>query len=215
MRNVRLIYKKQGRARYISHLDINRLFSRVLKRSGLPIWYTEGFNPHIFVTFALPLSLGFVSEYDICDFRLDDESISNEKVLETLKDAFPNSIEVVNVIDPVMKVKELTYAEYNVKISCDKQMAEKLKELLNAEKIIVEKTTKHKKTQTLDVKPKIKRMEITEDEDGILVYLLLPAGSIENINPTIIFEKAWESVDFEITSVIRGKLYDKNMQLFH
>ena len=163
----------------------------------------------------MPLSLGFVSEYDICDFRLDDESISNEKVLETLKDAFPESIEVVNVIDPVMKVKELTYAEYNVKISCDKQMAEKLKELLNAKEIIVEKTTKHKKLQVLDVKPKIKRMEITDTEDGILVHLLLPAGSIENINPTIIFEKAWESVDFEIASVTRGKLYDKNMQLFH
>ncbi|MBQ4155557.1 MAG: DUF2344 domain-containing protein [Clostridia bacterium] len=215
MRNVRLIYKKSGRARYISHLDINRLFSRVLKRSGLPVWYTEGFNPHIFVTFALPLSLGFESEYDICDFRLDDESISNEKVLEVLKNAFPESIEVVNVIDPLMKVKELTFAEYNVKIDCDKQMAEKLKGVLNAEEIIVEKTTKHKKTQTFDVKPKIKRMNITETEDGILVNLLLPAGSIENINPTIIFEKVWESADFEISSVKRGKLYDKNMQLFH
>jgi len=215
VRNVRLIYKKSGRARYISHLDINRLFSRVLKRSGLPVWYTEGFNPHIFVTFALPLSLGFESEYDICDFRLDDESISNEKVLEVLKNAFPESIEVVNVIDPLMKVKELTFAEYNVKIDCDKQMAEKLKGVLNAEEIIVEKTTKHKKTQTFDVKPKIKRMNITDLEDGILVNLLLPAGSIENINPTIIFEKAWESADFEISSVKRGKLYDKNMQLFH
>lgn len=215
MRNVRLIYKKQGRARYISHLDINRLFSRVLKRSGLPVWYTEGFNPHIFVTFALPLSLGFVSEYDICDFRLSDDSVSNEKVLESLKDAFPESIEVVNVIDPVMKVKELTYAEYNVKIDCDKQMAEKLKSILNADEIIVEKTTKHKKTQTFDVKPKIKRMEITDLEDGISVYLLLPGGSVENINPTIIFEKAWETADFEIAGVTRGKLYDKNMQLFH
>ena len=215
MRNVRLIYKKQGRARYISHLDMNRLFSRVLKRSGLPVWYTEGFNPHIFVTFALPLSLGFVSEYDICDFRLDDESVTNEKVKDVLKDAFGNTIEVVNVIDPVMKVKELTYAEFKIKIDCDEQNAQKIKEILSADEIIVEKTTKHKKLQTFDVKPKIKRLEINDEENGLSVYMLLPGGSIENINPTIIFEKMWQSVDFEIVGVTRGKLYDKNMQLFH
>lgn len=215
MRNVRLIYKKQGRARYISHLDINRLFSRVLKRSGLPIWYTEGFNPHIFVTFALPLSLGYVSEYDICDFRITDDSLSNEKVLEVLKQAFGDTIEVVNVIEPIMKVKDLNFAEFKIQIECDDENKQKLKEFLSSEQIIVEKTTKHKKQQTFDVKPKIKRYEITDTENGILVYMLLPGGSQENINPSIIFEKAWENIDFEITGVTRGKLYDKNMQLFH
>ena len=215
MRNVRLIYKKQGRARYISHLDMNRLFSRVLKRSGLPVWYTEGFNPHIFVTFALPLSLGFVSEYDICDFRVTDEKMSNEHILNVLKEAFGSTIEVVNVIKPLMKVKDLTFAEYTVSIDCDDENKAKLKEFLSKDEIIVEKTTKHKKLQTFDVKPKIKRLEMSDTSTGISVSMLLPAGSIENINPTIIFEKAWEDVDFEITGVSRGKLYDKNMQLFH
>lgn len=215
MRNVRLIYKKQGRAKYISHLDMNRLFSRVLKRSGLPVWYTEGFNPHIFITFALPLSLGFVSEYDICDFRLTDPNMTNEQATEILKKAMPESIEVVNIIDPVLKVKDLSFAEFKITIDCDENNAEKLKDFLQADEIIVEKTTKKKEVKSFDVKPKIKRLSISDTNEGLLVGILLPCGNDGNINPSIIFEKAWESVDFEITSVTRGKLYDKNMQLFH
>lgn len=215
MRNVRLIYKKQGRAKYISHLDMNRLFSRVLKRSGLPVWYTEGFNPHIFITFALPLSLGFVSEYDICDFRLTDPNMTNEQATEILKKAMPESIEVVNIIDPVLKVKDLSFAEFKIAIDCDENNAKKLKDFLQADEIIVEKTTKKKEVKSFDVKPKIKRLSISDTNEGLLVDILLPCGNEGNINPSIIFEKAWESVDFEITSVTRGKLYDKNMQLFH
>ena len=215
MRNVRLIYKKQGRAKYISHLDINRLFTRVLKRSGLPVWYTEGFNPHIFVTFALPLSLGYVSEYDICDFRVVDEKIGNEEIKEVLSKTFPEGIEVVDVIDPLMKVKELCFAKFNVEIDCDKENAVKLENFLCADEIIVDKTTKKKQLKSFDVKPKIKSMDISVSDEGISVSLLLPCGSEDNINPSIIFEKAWENADFEIVSVTRGKLYDKNMQLFH
>ena len=58
MVDVRLWFQKCGDARYISHLDLSRCMQRALKRSGLPIWYTEGFNPHAYVTFALPLSMG-------------------------------------------------------------------------------------------------------------------------------------------------------------
>ena len=46
MREVRLRFSKTGRLKYISHLDINRAMSRALKRAGIPLWYTEGFNPH-------------------------------------------------------------------------------------------------------------------------------------------------------------------------
>ena len=66
----RVFYTKTGRLKYISHLDVNRLMQRALKRSGLPVWYSEGFNPHIYITFALPLALGLESRYEIMDFRL-------------------------------------------------------------------------------------------------------------------------------------------------
>ena len=47
----RVFYKKQGRAKYISHLDLVRCISRALKRSKLPVWHTLGFHPHVYLTF--------------------------------------------------------------------------------------------------------------------------------------------------------------------
>ena len=58
MITVRISFKKMNEASYISLLDMQRVMQRVLKRSGLPVWHTLGFNPHIYMTFACPLSLG-------------------------------------------------------------------------------------------------------------------------------------------------------------
>lgn len=61
MTTVRIFYKKLDVAKYISHLDMQRCMQRAVKRAKLPVWYTEGFNPHPYITFALPISLGIES----------------------------------------------------------------------------------------------------------------------------------------------------------
>ena len=61
----RLLFVKEGRARYISHLDLMRTFQRAFLRADIPIKHTEGFNPHPFISIALPLSLGFSSQCEI------------------------------------------------------------------------------------------------------------------------------------------------------
>ena len=62
MRNVRVFFTKHGRMKFASHLDMNRLMTRLIRLSNIPIWYTEGFNQHPYITFALPLSLDHLSE---------------------------------------------------------------------------------------------------------------------------------------------------------
>ena len=57
MEPIRVFYRKTDTAKYISHLDINRCFQRAMKRAGIPLWFTEGFNPHAYLTFPLPLAL--------------------------------------------------------------------------------------------------------------------------------------------------------------
>ena len=61
MNTIRLKFKKTGLAIYYSQLDLQRVMARGLKMSGLPVWYSQGFNPHIYMTFTLPLSLGHES----------------------------------------------------------------------------------------------------------------------------------------------------------
>ena len=67
MRNVRIFYKKIGRMKFISHLDMTRFMSRLISKSKIPVWYTEGFNRHIYMNFAVPLSLGFEGLYEILE----------------------------------------------------------------------------------------------------------------------------------------------------
>jgi radical SAM-linked protein len=65
--DIRVFFSKTGNAKYISHLDLYRSFSRAIQRSGLPVWITEGFNPHIYITFALPLALGIEGQEEAMD----------------------------------------------------------------------------------------------------------------------------------------------------
>ena len=66
----RLLFSKTGRAKYISHLDLMRTFQRAFSRAGIQIKHTEGFNPHPFVSIALPLSVGYSSQCEILEFGL-------------------------------------------------------------------------------------------------------------------------------------------------
>ena len=90
MKNVRIYFKKTDRMKFVSHLDMTRVMSRLIKKSGIPIWYTEGFNKHIYMNFALPLSLGFEGFGEIMDIRLVDDEYKNENVLNNLQKVCPN-----------------------------------------------------------------------------------------------------------------------------
>ena len=80
-----------GRAKYISHLDLMRTFQRAFFRAGIQIRHTEGFNPHPFVSIALPLSVGYSSQCEILEFGLVGGA-SYEEVPARLTAAMPEGI---------------------------------------------------------------------------------------------------------------------------
>ncbi len=78
MTTVRVWFTKTGEAAYISLLDLQRVMQRALKRARLPVWYTQGFNPHIYMTFAAPLALGQESLVEIGGLQVEaDRKIGN------------------------------------------------------------------------------------------------------------------------------------------
>lgn len=193
---------------------MNRLMLRAIARSKIPIWYTEGFNPHPFITFALPLSLGFTSDYEIMDFKLD-ESMTNEECALALSKVMPQSIEVIEVCDLTQKVKEISFAKFEIEVEADKENSNKLIEFLNNEIIEVEKSTKKKEIKVYNVKPKIKDLNLERTDSGIKLDLVLPAGSTENVNPMLIFESAKKAgLEFNVLSYNRSCLMNSNMALF-
>ena len=112
LRSVRVFYEKSGSMKFISHLDMNRFMIRMVRISKIPVWYSEGFNPHPYITFALPLSLGFESSYEVMDIRLDDDAYTNQEVFNSLNSVFPPDIKLIKVSDPVTKAGEITSAEF-------------------------------------------------------------------------------------------------------
>ncbi len=176
MKDVRLFFRKNGDLKYISHLDMNRSFIRLLRKSGLNVWYTEGFNPHPYITFALPLSLGFESNCEAVDFKLLDDT-DYETVTKTLKSIAPNGIEILRAAEPKFKAGKIAYAVYELNFH-EKEHAKMFLEFLNADTIIVSKKTKSGAIKVSDIKDKFEFSQQNE----LTFSLKLPCGN-ENINP--------------------------------
>lgn len=218
MKNVRIWFKKDFECRYISHLDLNRCMLRALHKSKLPVWHTEGFNPHPFATFPLPLSLGFRGINECMDVKLEDDNYSFEEIIIKLNECLPRGIQVFDVTEPVMKAGKIAFAEFEIKINCESinttSLAEKLSAFMALDKIEIEKRSK-KGLKTIDIKQGIKSFEIEEKFDFVLLKVILSAGSSDNVNPNLLIS-AFENysslyIDSDITRI---DLYNSDMELF-
>ena len=75
MFKARMKFAKEGRAKYISHLDLMHAMQRSMARCQMPLWFTEGFNQHAYVSVALPLSTGYSGECEFLDFNITAEAV--------------------------------------------------------------------------------------------------------------------------------------------
>ncbi|MEG0754612.1 MAG: TIGR03936 family radical SAM-associated protein, partial [Angelakisella sp.] len=113
---IRLFFEKRDRAKYISHLDITRCFSRAISRTDLPVWYTEGFNPRIYMTFPLPIPLGFESSCESLDIRLVEDDYPLEQVTEKLNRVLPQGVRILETVLPQQKPEAMALADYIISI---------------------------------------------------------------------------------------------------
>ncbi len=195
--NIRIKFSKTGRLRYISHLDLCRTMMPAMIRAGIPIWYTEGFNPHPKMVFTQPLPLFAESECEYLDIKIT-ESMSFDEIKERLNAALADGICVSEVYEPESKFTEIAYAQYSISgIAVTDEM---LKSVL-AGAIEIEKRTKSGKLQVVDIAPKIKSAEVTGDE----LFCVLDASGESYLNPDMLCRALCERLsiplDFEIRRV--------------
>jgi len=138
---------------------------RAVKRAQLPVWYTEGFNPHIYMMFTLPLALGIEGVNESMDLKLTDDIQLNE-ITERLNAVMPEGMCINRTAEPVRKHTEIEKARYII-------TGAELDEFFSQKEIIIEKKSK-RSTTLLDVKPLLSWENNT---------LTLPAGNTLNINP--------------------------------
>ena len=180
LQTVRVVFAKTGRSRFISHLDLMRTMTRVMRRAQIPLWYTEGFNRHPYLTFAAPLPLGQEGLHETMDLRLETEMPMSELV-ERLNAAMPAGMHAVSAAPAVAKPGELAAAQYRVDFCCSR---EPVAALLGQPEIPVEKRTKKKTMKTVDIRPFFAGAQLEGTSDGVRMTVTLPCGQ-ENVNPAL------------------------------
>ena len=217
MKNVRIWFTKEYECKYISHLDLNRCMLRAVRRAELPIWYTEGFNPHPFVTFPLPISLGVDAKRECMDIRIVDDNFDINAVPEMMNPFLPRGIQVFAATYPEFDPKYISFARYNSTISCDtmsdSELKEKINELCNLDAVLVKKKSKAG-MKDVDVLPYIKAFEF-ENTDTCTFNVTLPAGNTKNVALTLVLKAIEAYLAIELNySIIKLDMYTEEMNQF-
>lgn len=217
MLRLRATFKKTGRAKYISHLDLNRCMLRIFRRSKLPVWYTEGFNPHPYYSFALALSLGFESECEIMDFNITDDNIPLSVIKDRLNEVMPEGMGIVDIAPQKNKITVIAKAEYEFDLKTDNVdgIFEAVEKLLAADEILIEKKTK-KGIKTVDLKPDTEIVSLEKGDAAVKIAMRLPAGTKTNYNPTLFTEALKKSceIPFEMANIRRTGILCENNEKF-
>lgn len=187
MRKMRLLFKKEGRAAYISHLDTMRTLQRAIARAKINAKHTEGFNPHAYIAIALPLSLGYTSECEMMDFvLLDDVPVFD--LIASLNHALPEGIVAVTAYENGEKVREIFSARYALTMEYDDGITdeafEHLKSFFNTKPINILKKSKRGEKE-VDITELIRDLLVERNGNIVTINALLAAGN-ESLNPELL-----------------------------
>lgn len=182
----RLLFEKNGRAVWMSHLDLMRLFQRAFKRADLPLTHTQGFNPRPSVSIALPLSVGVESRCELLDFDLDGVTIPNDEICSRLNKALVEGVKVLDVYDNGRKLRDLALLESVVTLEYDdgvpEEAVKKLAALFASNSLIVPKKTKNG-IQDQDIISMIRHLECVQINDGEVELRVLACCQNPTLNP--------------------------------
>jgi len=179
---VRLRWGKSARYRYMSHLDNMRAIERAIRRAGLPVAYSQGFNPTMKLSFGPPLPLGFTSEAECVDITLDENLMPY--MIENLKSAMPDGFDILEARVVFGKSQSLSAglnrATYSVAESAlPIDVGPQAEALMNARHLEIERVTKSD-TKRVDVRSSIYEL-VTKDG---LLEMVLGLGEGGYVRPT-------------------------------
>ena len=223
MNKLRLLFSKTGRAKYISHLDLMSTMRRAFLRAGITLEYSKGFNPHPYLSAALPLSVGCESLCELIDIGTSGE-ILPAGLPGLISCALPEGLEVLRAYEPSRKFNEISWIEISGKFYYEKgtqhDVTEKLANRFKAESIIISKKTK-RSTSEMDIASNIQDLHFSLPYafgDGKTIDL---SAKISAQNPSIKPEdivSALKNRDVRLSpdfvSFTRIEIFDREMNVF-
>lgn len=215
----RALFEKMGNARYISHLDLMRVFQRAFKRAGLPLTHTQGFNPRASVSIALPLSLGVESKCELLDFELE-QPVACEEIREKLNAALIEGVHIREVYNQGQKLKNLTLLQSRLILEYDRPLPEdavtQIQSLFSRPELVVEKKGKNGVTQQ-DIIPLLRSLSVSKSDDREVELAVLHSCQNPSLNPMQIsaaIAKFLPELAPDYVRCFREELFDMNEMIF-
>lgn len=213
----RILFKKEGRAKYISHLDLMRTMQRAFIRAGVRIKHTEGFNPHPYMNFALPLSVGVESECELMDFELSEET-DLASLPGRLNGVMPEGITVRSAYVSDSKFKLIKWLDIEARLFYYNKVhsAWELQEFFSKRELVIEKRTK-RSVASVDIKPLVASLSAEDVGPGQVVLRARISAQDPPLSPAQLIS-ATEQLEPELApdhvSFKRLGVYDKSMDPF-
>lgn len=181
---VRMTYAKLGNLRFIGHLDLQRLFERALRRTNLPLRYTQGFSPHMRINLAAALPLGFIGEAEQMDFWLDQE-VSLKEISKRLNKALPaelilKNLQVIDNRKPSLQASLLS-SEFEIVLPPEldpENLQDQMIALLAQDSLPVQRRKK-----TVDLKSLLIAWKLDNQATEVLLKATMKATPLENGRP--------------------------------
>ena len=217
MDKLRLRFEKTGRAIYISHLDLMHTMQRAFLRAGVPLKYSEGFNPHPLISILLPLPVGCASVCELMDFRLAGE-FDAAAVAERLGAAMPEGIVPLEAYPSERKAKELKWIRVDGVLEYDRAgtaaAAAAAAELFSGNVTVTRRTKRGEGEFALS--DWVRDMEFSAGEGAMAVKAVISAQE-PTVNPELIAAALRQNLpqfapDFARFS--RVETYDADMKIF-
>lgn len=213
-------FSKGEGIKFISHLDLMRTIQRIIRRSEVPIEYSKGFNPHMALSLAQPLSVGVYSDGEYMDIVLT-EKMQVDDILARLNEAAPPTIRFfeatpIEIVENVKRVPQamalLDAGRYIIKLKLvnEEKVEEKMASLLNEN--AWETLKKSKKGEKMsDIKPLVKELKYWVKDGELVINALIATGSRENLSADLLarfITSKIENVNTEsFVSVKREEMY--------
>ncbi len=216
-------FTKEKDIKFVSHLELMRAIHRIIRRSGIPVEYSHGFNPHIQMSIAQPLSVGMHSVGDYLDLNLTEE-VNEEELINKLNCSSTKDIKFLGAV--LIKNKEnskkapqamaaIDAANYRIRIKYENTdgLESELKELLDRKEWIMEKKSK-KGIKEVDIKKLVKDFNYKMGKSMITIDALISCGSRENLSPKLLSEFIQENtssvIEDSFVDIYRKEIYAFN-----
>lgn len=213
-------YSKDSEIKFVAHLDLMRTIQKVIKRSELPIQYSKGFNPHMAVSIAQPLSVGVHSNGEYMDVVLN-EDIEEEYIMDKMNENTPRGIEILDVVKviPVEGTKKkqamaiIDAARYTIKFKCTdtESIKEKMDNLCVLDEWNIIKTSKKSGEKLVNIKQFIHEFDYNVDNFVLCVKVLIACGSRDNLSANLLCEYMKQNLEFinkeTFTDITREEMY--------